>query len=76
MRRQLKLMGGGDNNCHPKVCPTIYEDVDGGVLIQGKRRNAADYDINVPDDEDIVWIPMDVFDQALASRREALSSTT
>jgi hypothetical protein len=56
-------------SCSSATCPTIYESDRGTLIIQGYTVSPASADVEVPDGERLVEIPMDLL--AEAARRLA-----
>jgi hypothetical protein len=53
-------------NCQGGLCPTVYEDSDGSIVIQGYKLSDEDRKkITTPDGEDAIRIPRAFFDQLL-----------
>jgi len=49
--------------CANKLCPTVFEDSDGSIVVQGYKLSESDRkDIELPDTEDAVRIPRELYD--------------
>ena len=52
--------------CTTQSCPAVYSRKNGRAVIQGYRVDPAHHDVDLPDDEGLVEVPMELILEAAA----------
>lgn len=56
-------------DCHDGACPTVYLSESGSIVVQGYAVTRAE-GLTLPDGEQAVEIPAELFDQAMKGLRQ------
>lgn len=58
----MRIIRGGPFGCSGGICPTVYEDDNGDIYVQGYVAPEARKKLDIPKGEDVVRISRELFE--------------